>query len=191
MSTIPIDPKTLKAKASEKMQHSIELFKKELASIRTGRASLALLDGIKVDYYGTPTPLGQVATLSVPESRQILIQPWEQRIIPDIEKAIMKSDLGLTPTNDGKTIRLNIPPLTEERRKELVKVIKKKAEEARVAVRNIRRDINEEIKKLEKEKHISEDDTKKSLEEVQKLTDSFIKKIDEILEHKEKEIMEV
>jgi len=181
-----MDSKTLKAKASEKMQHSIELFKKELASIRTGRASLALLDGIKVDYYGTPTPLQQVATLSVPESRQILIQPWEQRIIPDIEKAIMKSDLGLTPTNDGKTIRLNIPPLTEERRKELVKVIKKKAEDARV-----RRDINEELKKLEKEKHISEDDTKKSLEEVQKLTDSFIKKIDEILEHKEKEIMEV
>jgi ribosome recycling factor len=183
--------KELKRKAVEKMDHSIEALKKEFASVRTGRASLALLDGIKVDYYGTPTPLQQVASLSVPESRQIAIQPWDQKIISDIEKAIMKSDLGLTPTNDGKVIRINIPLLTEERRKQLVKVVRKNAEDAKVAVRNIRRDVNDEIKKLEKEKHLSEDDTKKSLDEIQKFTDSYVKKIDEILMHKEKEIMEV
>lgn len=183
--------KELKRKAVEKMDHSIEALKKEFASVRTGRASLALLDGIKVDYYGTPTPLQQVASLSVPESRQIAIQPWDQKIISDIEKAIMKSDLGLTPTNDGKLIRINIPSLTEERRKQLVKVVRKNSEDAKVAVRNIRRDVNDEIKKLEKEKHLSEDDTKKSLDEIQKFTDSYVKKIDEILMHKEKEIMEV
>ncbi|MDO8746795.1 MAG: ribosome recycling factor [Thermodesulfovibrionales bacterium] len=183
--------KELKRKAVEKMDHSIEALKKEFASVRTGRASLALLDGIKVDYYGTPTPLQQLASLSVPESRQIAIQPWDQKIISDIEKAIMKSDLGLTPTNDGKVIRINIPSLTEERRKQLVKVVRKNSEDAKVAVRNIRRDVNDEIKKLEKEKHLSEDDTKKSLDEIQKSTDSYIKKIDEILMHKEKEIMEV
>ena len=183
--------KELKRKAVEKMDHSIEALKKEFASVRTGRASLALLDGIKVDYYGTPTPLQQVASLSVPESRQIAIQPWNQKIISDIEKAIMKSDLGLTPTNDGKVIRINIPLLTEERRKQLVKVVRKNSEDAKVAVRNIRRDVNDEIKKLEKEKHLSEDDTKKSLDEIQKFTDSYVKKIDEILMHKEKEIMEV
>ncbi len=181
----------LKRKTIERMDGAIEALKKEFGSIRTGRASLVLLDGITVDYYGTPTPIQQVATLSVPESRQIAIQPWEQRIIPDIEKAIMKSDLGLTPTNDGKLIRINIPPLTEERRKQLVKVVKKKAEEARVAIRNIRRDANEELKKLEKEKHLSEDDARKSHDEIQKLTDSYIKKVDEILQHKENEIMEV
>jgi len=183
--------KELKRKTVEKMDHTIESLKKEFASIRTGRASLALLDGIKVDYYGTPTPLQQLASLSIPESRQIAIQPWEQKIIPDIEKAIMKSDLGITPTNDGKVIRINIPVLTEERRKQLVKVVKKNAEDAKVAVRNIRRDTNEGIKKLEKEKKLSEDDTKKYLDEIQKLTDYYIKKIDEILQHKEKEIMEV
>ncbi len=183
--------KELKRKAVEKMDHSIEALKKEFASVRTGRASLALLDGIKVDYYGTPTPLQQLASLSVPESRQIAIQPWDQKIISDIEKAIMKSDLGLTPTNDGKVIRINIPLLTEERRKQLVKVVRKNSEDAKVAVRNIRRDVNDEIKKLEKEKRLSEDDTKKSLDEIQKFTDSYVKKIDEILMHKEKEIMEV
>lgn len=180
-----------KKKATEKMNVTIEVFKKELLSIRTGRASLALLDGITVDYYGTPTPLNQVATLGVPDPRQITIQPWEQKIIPEIEKAILKSNLGITPTNDGKIIRLNIPPLTEERRKELVKVAKKKAEDARIAIRNIRRDINEEIKKAEKEKVLSEDDAKKLHEEIQKITDSFINKIDDILHQKEKEIMEV
>ncbi len=183
--------KALKSKTTERMEGAIEALRKEFGSIRTGRASLALLDGIMVDYYGTPTPLQQVASLSVPESRQIAIQPWEQRIIPEIEKAIMKSDLGLTPSNDGRLIRISIPPLTEERRKQLVKVVKKKAEDAKVSIRNIRRDTNEELKKLEKEKHLSEDDVKKSLEEIQKLTDSYIEKVEEVLKHKENEIMEV
>jgi ribosome recycling factor len=173
------------------MQASIEALKKKFGTVRTGRASLSLLDGLTVDYYGTPTPVQQVASLSIPDSRQILIQPWEQKIIPEIEKAIMKSDLGLTPMNDGKLIRINIPALTEERRKQLVKVVKKEAEDAKVAVRNIRRDINDELKKLEKEKHVSEDEIKKEHDEIQKITDSFIKKAEELLEHKEKEIMEV
>ena len=173
------------------MQGAIDALKKEFAAIRTGRASMALLDGIIVDYYGTPTPVQQLASLSIPESRQIAIQPWEQRLIPEIEKAIMKSDLGLTPMNDGKLIRINIPILTEERRKQLVKVVKKRAEESKIAVRNIRRDGNEELKKLEKEEHISEDEVKKEHDEIQKITDSFIKKIDELLAHKENEIMEV
>lgn len=183
--------KELRKKATERMDGAIEVFKKDLGSIRTGRASLSLLEGITVDYYGTPTPIQQVASLSIPEPRQILIQPWEQRLIPEIEKAIMKSDLGLTPTNDGKVIRINIPTLTEERRKQLVKVVRKRAEEARIAIRNIRRDTNEELKKLEKDKHLSEDIVKKSQEEIQKITDSYIAKIDDILAHKEKEIMEV
>jgi len=173
------------------MEGAIDALKKDFGSVRTGRASLSLLDGIMVDYYGTLTPLQQLASLSVPESRQIAIQPWEQRIIPEIEKAIMKSDLGLTPSNDGKFIRINIPPLTEERRKQLVKVVRKRAEEAKVAIRNIRRDTNEELKKLEKEKHLSEDDAKKSHDEIQKLTDSYITKVEEVLKHKENEIMEV
>ena len=181
----------LRKKTHERMQTSIEALKKKFASVRTGRASLALLDGLTVDYYGTPTALQQVASLSLPDSRQIAIQPWEQKIIPEIEKAIMKSDLGLTPMNDGKLIRINIPALTEERRKQLVKVVRKEAEDAKVAVRNIRRDVNEELKKLEKEKHVSEDEIKKEHDEVQKITDSFVKKVDELLDHKEKEIMEV
>ena len=181
----------LRKKTNERMQASIEALKKKFASVRTGRASLSLLDGLTVDYYGTPTPLQQVASLSIPDSRQIAIQPWEQKIIPEIEKAIMKSDLGLTPMNDGKLIRINIPALNEERRKQLVKVVRKEAEDAKVAVRNIRRDVNEELKKLEKEKHVSEDEIKKEHDEVQKITDSFVKKVEELLEHKEKEIMEV
>jgi len=183
--------KSLRKKAEEKMHGAIEALKKEFASLRTGRASLALLDGIEVDYYGTPTPLSQVATLNVPEPRQMTIQPWEQKLIPDIEKAILKSDLGLTPGNDGKVIRINIPQLTEERRKDLVKVVKKKGEESKIAIRNIRRDINEEIKKLEKDKEISEDEMKKDLDEVQKLTDSYVKNVDEHVSHKEQEVMEV
>lgn len=183
--------KALRAKTTERMEGAIDALKKDFGSVRTGRASLSLLDGIMVDYYGTLTPLQQLASLSVPESRQIAIQPWEQRIIPEIEKAIMKSDLGLTPSNDGKFIRINIPPLTEERRKQLVKVVRKRAEEAKVAIRNIRRDTNEELKKLEKEKHLSEDDAKKSHDEIQKLTDSYITKVEEVLKHKENEIMEV
>ena len=173
------------------MQSAIDALKKEFASIRTGRASMALLDGIVIDYYGTPTPVQQLASLSIPESRQITIQPWEQKLIPEIEKAIMKSDLGLTPMNDGKIIRINIPILTEERRKQLVKLVKKRSEESKIAVRNIRRDSNEGLKKLEKDEHISEDEVKKEHDEIQKITDSFIKKIDELAEHKEKEIMEV
>jgi ribosome recycling factor len=180
-----------KKKANEKMNQTIEVFKKELASFRTGRASLGILDGIKVDYYGTLTPLNQVATLGIPDPRVITIQPWEQKMIGEIERAIMKSDLGLTPINDGKTIKLSIPPLTEERRKQLVKVVRKKAEEARVAIRNIRRDIIEEIKKGEKDKKFSEDESRRMQEEIQKITNSFIEKIDQILEQKEKEIMEV
>ena len=181
----------LKRKTAERMLRTIEALKKEFASVRTGRASLSLLDGIMVNYYDTQTPLQQLANLSIPDSRQIAVQPWDQKIIPDIEKAIMKSDLGLTPMNDGKIIRINIPPLTEERRKQLVKAVKKKAEEAKISIRNIRRDANEELRKLEKEKHLSEDEVKKIQEETQKITDSYIAKADEVLGHKEKEIMEV
>jgi len=181
----------LKRNTNDRMSKTIEALKKDFSSIRTGRASLALLDGIIVNYYDSPTPLQQLASLSIPESRQMAIQPWDPKVIPDIEKAILKSDLGLTPMNDGKMIRISIPPLTEERRKQLVKTVKKKAEEAKVALRNIRRDINEEIKKLEKEKHVSEDVVKKFHEDLQKITDSFIVKVDEVLSHKEKEIMEV
>ncbi len=180
-----------KKKANEKMNQAVEVFKKDLASFRTGRASLSIFDNIKVEYYGSLVPLNQVATLGIPEPRTITIQPWEQKMINEIEKAIMKSDLGLTPINDGKIIRINIPPLTEERRKQLVKVVKKRAEEARVAIRNIRRDIIEEIKKAEKDKKLSEDDSRRLQEEIQKITNSFIEKVDQILEQKEKEIMEV
>lgn len=183
--------KELRRKAVERMDSAIESLRKDFGTVRTGRASLALMDGIVLDYYGTPTPLQQVASLSVPDPRQITIQPWEQRLIPEIEKAIMKSDLGLTPTNDGRIIRITLPPLTEERRKQLVKVVRKRAEEAKVAIRNIRRDTNEEAKRLEKEQHLSEDDVQKVLEEIQKLTDSHINKVDEVLRHKETEIMEV
>jgi ribosome recycling factor len=181
----------LKIRTTDRMSHTVEALRKDLASIRTGRASLALLDDIMVNYYDTLTPLQQLASLSIPESRQIAIQPWDQKIISDIEKAILKSDLGLTPANDGKTIRINIPTLTEERRKQLVKTVKRKAEEAKVAVRNIRRDANEELKRLEKDKHVSEDVVKKSQEDIQKITDSYIAKVDEVVANKEKEIMEV
>jgi ribosome recycling factor len=181
----------LKRKTTDRMDRTIEALRKEFSSIRTGRASLALLDGIMVNYYDTLTPLQQLASLSIPESRQMAIQPWDPKAIPDIEKAILKSDLGLTPMNDGKMIRMSIPPLTEERRKQLVKMVKKKAEEAKVAVRNIRRDANEDLKKLEKEKHISEDEVKKAQDEIQKLTDSHITRVDDVLANKEKEIMEV
>ena len=181
----------LKKKAMERMNTAIESLKKDFGTIRTGRASLSLIDGIRVDYYGAPTALAQIATLGIPESRQITIQPWDPKLIPDIEKAILKSDLGLTPGNDGKTIRINIPHLTEERRVQLVKIIKKRSEEGRVAVRNIRRDIMEELKKSEKEKHLSEDDVKRMHDEIQKVTDSYIERVEEVMLHKEKEIMEV
>jgi ribosome recycling factor len=183
--------KELQKKTADRMDSALDALKKDLGAIRTGRASLALLDGIVVEYYGKPTPLQQLAGLSIPDVKQIIIQPWEQRIIPDIERAIMKSDLGLTPMNDGKIIRIPIPPLTEERRKQLVKVVKKRAEEARVAIRNVRRDTNEEMKRLEKEKQAGEDEVKKFFEEIQKMTDSHISRVEEILKHKESEIMEV
>ena len=173
------------------MERTIDVLKKDLAGIRTGRASLAIFDGIMVDYFGTPAPINHVATLSVPESRLITIQPWDPKTIPEIEKAIRKSDLGLNPGNDGKIIRIAIPQLTEERRKEIVKQVYKRGEEAKIALRNIRRDVNDEMRKIEKEEHISEDETKRAIEEIQKITDSYIKKVDETVSHKEEEVMEV
>ncbi|MDY6910266.1 MAG: ribosome recycling factor [Thermodesulfobacteriota bacterium] len=175
----------------DRMNKVIANLEKDFKRLRTGRASVSLLEGIRVDYYGASTPLNQLATLSVPEPRLILIQPWDQSAIGEVEKAILKSELGLTPMNDGKIIRINIPPLTEERRRDLVKLVKKMAEEAKVAVRNVRRDANEMIKDLKKEKEISEDDAFKAQEEVQKITDDFIKKVDELSAAKEKEILEV
>ncbi|MFH1489473.1 MAG: ribosome recycling factor [Pseudomonadota bacterium] len=174
----------------EKMENSIDALKKEFTRLRTGRASTALLDGIKVDCYGTQMPIDQVASLSVPESRLITIKPWDQAIIGEIEKSILKSELGLTPMNDGKMIRIPIPSLTEERRKELAKLAKKMAEEGKIAIRSHRRDSNELFKELKNEKEISEDDMYKCQEEVQKITDDFIKKIDKITAEKEKEILE-
>ncbi|MGD8258914.1 MAG: ribosome recycling factor [Desulfobacterales bacterium] len=172
------------------MDKTVDSLKKELNRIRTGRASLSILDGIKVDYYGTLTPLNQMATLAVPESRLITIQPWDVSVIKDIEKAILKSDLGLTPSNDGKIIRISIPPLTEERRKEIVKVVHKVCEDYKVSVRNVRRDSNDLVKSMKKDGEISEDDAFKSQDRVQKITDEFVKLIDECYKEKEKEILE-
>ena len=172
------------------MGKTITALENELKRIRTGRASASLLDGIKIDYYGTPTPLSQTATIAVPESRLITIQPWDASIIKDIEKAILKSDIGLTPSNDGKLIRIGVPPLSEERRKELVKLVHKSCEEHKVAVRNIRRDSNELIKGFKKDGDISEDDAFKSQDRIQKITDEYIAKIDEVYKKKEKEILE-
>ena len=183
--------KEIHSNTEDKMKSAIDSLRHEFSTIRTGRASLALVDDVRVDYYGTPTPLSQVATLSVPDARTISIAPWESKLIGPIEKAIQKSDLGITPMNDGKAIRLTIPPLTEDRRKDLAKKAKKMAEESKVAIRNIRRDANETLKKAEKDKKITEDDLKKGEHDIQKLTDDFVKKVDEALLHKEKEIMEV
>jgi ribosome recycling factor len=174
-----------------KMSKRIEIFKKELGKVRTGRASLSILDGIKVSYYGELTPLNQVATLTVPESRLIVIQPWDAQMIPVIEKSITSSGLGLNPVNDGKIIRIQIPMLTEERRIELVKTVKKMTEDARVAIRNIRRDYMDHVKSMEKNKEISEDDLKRCQEEIQKDTDNNIGNIEEIFKAKEKEILEI
>jgi ribosome recycling factor len=176
---------------SARMERSIEAFRKELGKVRTGRASFSLLDGIKVDYYGTPTPLQQVGTLSVPESRLITVTPWDTKMIGPIERAIQGSGLGLNPSSDGKTVRIPIPPLTEERRRELAKVVRKMAEDARVAVRNVRREAIEKLKDQEKKKEISEDVVKRGQERIQKETDAHVKKIDEILKSKEQEILEV
>ena len=172
------------------MESAIEHFRRELGGIRTGRASTALLEGILVESYGSKVPLQQLATLSVPESRLITIQPWDISLVPAIEKAILVSGLGLTPAHDGKVLRINIPPLTEDRRKEFVRLLKKMGEDARVVVRNHRRDANDELKKLEKSSEISKDDARKSQEEIQKLTNAHIQKIDEIIGHKEEEILE-
>jgi ribosome recycling factor len=172
------------------MDKSIESYEKELGKVRTGRASLSLLDSVRVDYYGTPTALNQLANVSIPEARLITIQPWDNQVIKEIEKAILKADLGLTPNSDGKIIRVSIPPLTEDRRKELVKMVKKISEAAKVSVRNHRRKINDDLKAAKNDKLISEDDMFKSQDEVQKITDEYVKKCDEIGDKKEKEIME-
>ncbi|MCP4105497.1 MAG: ribosome recycling factor [Desulfobacteraceae bacterium] len=174
----------------DRMDKSITALKNELKSVRTGRASLSLLDGVRVDYYGTPTLLNQMASLSVPESRLITIQPWDVTVIKEIEKAILKSDLGLTPSNDGKIIRISIPALTEQRRKELVKIVSKMCEEHKVAVRNIRRDSNDMLKGFKKDGDISEDDAFKAQDQVQKITDEYVKLIDDVYKEKEKEILE-
>ncbi len=176
---------------SEKMENAIEAFRKDLSKVRTGRASLSLLDGVKVDSYGALSPLNQVATLTTPESRMIVIQPWDPQVLPAIEKAILKSNLGLTPASDGKIIRISIPQLTEERRKELVKQVRKTCEEYRVNIRNSRREAIDQFKKMKKDKEMSEDDLFKYQDEAQKETDSFIKTIDDALIQKEKEVMEV
>lgn len=187
MSTAPV----VKQNVMEKMEHALEHLKRDLAGLRTGRASVALLDGIKVDYYGNPTPLKQVANVAIPESRLITIQPYEQNMIREIEKAIQISDLGLTPSNDGKLIRVPLPPLTEERRKELIKICKKHGEEVKVQVRGFRRDGNEELKKLQKDTKLTEDELRKSEAEIQKLTDQYVQKVEDVLKKKESEILEV
>jgi len=177
--------------AKERMQHSIEATERDFQTVRTGRATPALLDRVKVEYYGSEMPVNQVATVSVPEPRQLLISPWDKSVLPAITKAIHASDLGLTPNSDGSTIRLEIPALTEERRKELTKMVHHKAEEGKVAIRNIRRDANEHLDKREKAKEISEDDVERGKKEIQKLTDEFIARVDEITAKKVEEIMEV
>ncbi len=174
----------------DRMSKTTIALKNELKRVRTGRASLSLLDGIRVDYYGTLTPLSQMASLSVPESRLITIQPWDVSVIKKIEKAILKSDLGLTPSNDGKIIRISIPPLTEDRRKELAKIVSKMCEEHKVGMRNIRRDSNELLRGFKKDGDISEDDAFKAQDQVQKITDEHIKILDDIYKEKEKEILE-
>lgn len=174
-----------------KMKKALDVLKHDLASIRAGRANPSILEKVMVDYYGTPTAVNQLANVTVPEPRMIIIQPWEKNLLKDIEKAIMKSDLGLNPNNDGSVIRLNIPQLTEQRRQEIVKTVSKKVEDTKVAIRNIRRDANDGIKKIEKDKEIAQDESKKAQEDMQKLTDKYIKLADEIYQAKEKEILEV
>lgn len=184
-------PKTVLSDMKSHMEKTVAVLKAEFQKVRTGRASTAILDSVKVDYYGNPTPISQVATLAIPEPRLITITPWESKQIAAIEKAIFNANIGLTPSNDGKSIRLSLPPLTEERRKEIVKDLKKMAEDNRVALRNIRRDAIDRLKKLEKDKSITEDELKKYEKEVQDNTKSFEVKIDEAMTNKEKEVMEV
>ena len=177
------------SKFEEKMMKSISVFEENLAEVRAGRANPAILNKIKIDYYGTPTPINQVAGISVPEARMIVIQPWDVSVLKEIEKEILKSDIGINPNNDGKVIRLNFPELNEERRKEIVKDIKKMAEEAKVMIRNIRRDALDEAKAMQKNSEISEDDLKVAEDKIQKLTDKYVEEIDSLLDKKEKEVM--
>src|SRR5579884_4062588 len=177
--------------AERKMKRAVEALQHDLAAVRTGRASPALLERVQVDYYGTPTPLNALAAINVPEPRLLVIQPWDKKLLPAIEKAIQKSDLGLTPNSDGSVVRLVIPPLNEERRRELVKQVHKRVEDARVAVRNCRREALEELRKAERERHLSEDEVKRAQERLQKLTDSFIAQVDEVGRRKESEVMEL
>lgn len=177
--------------AEERMDKAVGSLDRDFAKLRTGRASTALVDGLRADYYGAPTPISQMASVAVPDSRTITIQPWDKGGMAAVEKAILKSDLGLTPVNDGKLIRISIPPLTEERRKELVRVARKYAEEAKVAVRNVRRDANDSLKKAEKDKEITEDGLKRASDEVQKLTDRYVAEVDARCQAKEKEIMDI
>ena len=181
----------VKSNASSGMAKALEAFKRDLSKVRTGRASLALLDSVQVDYYGTPTPLNQVGSLAVPEPRLITIQPWEKNLIGEIERAILKADLGLNPTSDGQLIRLIFPPLTEERRKEMVKQVKRMGEDAKVAVRNTRREANDALKKLEKNKDISEDELKRGEKEIQDVTDDHVARVDQVIAEKEKDLMEI
>jgi ribosome recycling factor len=177
--------------AEERMKKAVETIRHEVASIRTSKATTSLLDGIRVEYYGSHVPLQQVASVSAPEARLLVIQPWERAVLPEVVKAIQKSDLGLNPVDDGAVVRLNLPPLTEERRKDLVKVLGKIVEDGRVRVRTIRREMNDELKKLEREHKISEDDGKKTQAEIQKLTDRYVAVLDEIFHKKQAEVMEV
>lgn len=184
-------PESVKSDAKSRMEKTLQALRRELASLRAGRAAPSLLDKIEVEYYGTMTPLNQLSNISAPEPRLLVIQPWDKSAISAIEKALQKSELGITPTNDGDVIRINIPPLTEERRAELVRVVKKTGEEAKVSIRNIRRDANDEYKKMEKSGDLSEDEARRYQEEIQKLTDDFVKQIDEAVTSKEKDIMTV
>ena len=181
----------LKAISKDKMEKSFEALLHQFSRVRTGRASASILDDVRINYYGTPTPVKQLCNISIPEPRTIVVQPWDKTTLAYIEKAILAANLGITPDNDGNVIRLPFQPLTEEKRREIVKSLKKYAEEARVAVRNIRREANEQAKKMEKDSEISEDEEKKLLKEIQDITDEWIKKVDEAEKGKEKEIMEV
>ncbi len=182
---------TIYQETRDRMDKSVQALEKEMSRVRTGRASLSILDPVKVDYYGTLTPLNQMASIAIPESRLITIQPWDASAIKEVEKGILKANIGLTPTSDGKIIRISIPPLTEERRKEIAKQVHQKCEDFKVALRNIRRDSNDELKSLQKAGDISEDDNFKAQKKVQEITDEYIRKIDEIFAAKEKEILEI
>lgn len=186
-----MDKDSLQLDAEDRMEKALAALDRDFGKLRTGRATTALVEDIRVDYYGTPTPIQQLASVAVPDSRTVTIQPWDRNAFSLVEKAILKSDLGLTPMNDGKLIRISIPPLTEDRRKELTKVARKYTEDAKVALRNIRRDANDSLKKLEKDKVLSEDELKKSMDDIQKLTDAYVAKADAKAAAKEKEIMEI